>query len=184
MRKRPMEPTPATDRAAQQPRPRCRPVVDRGRPNVSLHRHETGQRMATPVERPVQAVVRRRFRSQPRAAATARMPEGNDNKLSVQDLVVDVIPNSGQIQATQPRVMPCTRSRTDPGLARKQGNSLLKIDADSVWCRWPVLYPPCCSCGGLYRSARSYLNDEHFAQAIRRRRSSISAAEMVSPLAA
>ena len=153
------------------------------RPNVVVSGAKPASE-APLVKRPVQGMVRRHFRSQPRAAATARMPEGNDNKLSFQNLVVDVIPNSGQIQATQPRVALCSRPRTNPGLARNQGDSLVKIDADSVWCRRPVLYPPSCSCGELYCGARCYLNGEHFAQAIRRRRSSISAAEMVSPLAA
>ena len=139
---------------------------------------------APPVERPVQALVRRHFRSQTGAGATTGMPECNDDKLSVQNLVVDVIPNSGQIQAAQLGVAHRTRPRTNPRLAREQGNRFLKIDADGVRRRRSVLCPPRCGGGKLYRGPGSYLNGEHVAQAIRRRRSSISSAEMVSARAA
>ncbi len=112
------------------------------------------------------------------------MPERNYRKFLVENLVVDVIPNSGEVQATQPGIARYARLRTNPRLGRKQSYSLLKIDADGVWCIQSVLRPPRRSRGELYCRARSDLNGKHCAQAMRRRRSSISSAEMVSPRAA
>jgi hypothetical protein len=111
------------------------------------------------------------------------VPERNYHKPFVENLVVDVIPNSGKVQATQPGVARRARLRANPRLGREQCYGFLKINADGVWGRRPVLRPPRRSRGDLYCGARRDLNDKHFAQAIRRRRSSTSSAEMVSPLA-
>lgn len=116
-----------------------------------------------------------------RSASAARMPEREHDNFTWHYAVVDVISNARVVDPAKAGITRCSRARTDPGLACHQSLGFIEIYAECLRSGRPILSPPAGGLLNLRRRARGNLNREHFAQEIRRNRSSSSAAEMVSP---